>query len=340
MEKRDLDIITNSAVNWRMYQDKTVLVTGATGRLGMYILETLVEVDLNYNLNMRILGLARSEEKARRIFGNTLDFPNVKFLYQDINEPIEYEGAIDFIFHTAGPAAPIDYKTSPTGTLWAHVNGTHNVLECARMHSTKRVFYVSTVEVYGDCKGDQEIDESYMGPLQHLNFRACYPEAKRLCETMLTTYQKEYGISFCGVRMSHTLGPGISLTDGRAFAEFLKDVIDGKDIVLNSDGSAMRPYTYVADAVNAMFLIMDKGEDAMYNVAANENLLSIRELANLIASLSPTGKTKVKFGGDAGKLPYLPYKLAIMDTSKVRELGWKPRVDVKHVFQWTLESFI
>lgn len=340
MEKRDLDIITNSAVNWRMYQNKTVLVTGATGRLGMYILETLVEVDLNYNLNMRILGLARSEEKARTIFGNTLDFPNVKFLYQNINEPLEYEGNIDFIFHTAGPAAPMDYKVSPTNVLWVHVNGTHNVLECARTHNTKRVFYTSTVEVYGDCQGDQEITESYMGPLQHLNFRACYPEAKRLCETMLTTYQKEFGISFCGVRMSHTLGPGISLTDGRAFAEFLKDVIDGKNIVLNSDGSAMRPYTYVADAVNAMFLIMDKGEDAMYNVAANENLLSIRDLANLIASLSPSGKTKVVFGGDAEKLPYLPYKLAIMDTSKVRDLGWKPRVDVEHVFKWTLESFI
>lgn len=340
MEKRDLNIICDSAVNWRMYQDKTVFVTGATGRIGMYILETLVDVDIKYNLNMRIVGICRSPEKAKKVFGNTLDFPNVTFIYQDINAPVEYVGKIDYIFHTAGPAAPIDYKISSVNTLWAHVNGTHNMLECARLHNTKRFFYVSTVEVYGDCKGDSEITEGDMGALQHLNYRACYPEAKRLCETMLTTYKQDYGLSFCGVRMSHTLGPGISLTDGRGFAEFLKNVLDGEDIVLHSDGSAVRPYTYVADAVNAMFLVMDKGDDTMYNVAANENLLSIRELAGLIADLSPTGKTKVRFSEETGNLPYLPYKLAIMDTSKIRELGWKPQVDVSHVFQWTLESFL
>lgn len=340
MEKRDIDIICNSSVNWRMYQDKRVLVTGATGRLGRYILETLVEVDLKYNLNMRIVGIARSDKKAKDVFGNTLDFPNVSFIYQNINDPIHMDGNVDYIFHTAGPAAPIDYMTSPVNTLWTHVSGTHNVLECARTHKTKRIFYVSTVEIYGTWHEEKEICESDMGSMQHLNFRACYPEAKRLCETMLTTYQKEYGISFCGARMSHTLGPGISLTDGRGFAEFLQNVLNDEDIVLHSDGSAVRPYTYVADAINAIFLIMDKGEDSMYNVAANENLLSIRELAELIAGLSPTGNTKVKFSEGTGSFPYLPYKLALMDTTIIRNLGWKPKVGVKQVFQWTLESFL
>ena len=340
MERRDLDIITSCPINWMMYVDKTVLVTGATGRLGMYLLETLADVDYRYNLNMRIIGLARSEAKARKVFGNTLDLPNVTFLYQDINTPIEYDGVIDYIFHTAGPAAPMDFKDIPVETLWSHVNGTHNVLECARTHKTARVFYISTVEIYGEWKQQNEITETDMGPLQHLNYRACYPEAKRLCETMLATYKQEFGISYCGVRMSHTLGPGILLTDGRAFAEFLNDVLNNKDIVLQSDGSAVRPYTYVADAVNAMFLIMAKGEDTMYNVAANENLCSIRDLASMIAGLSPTGKTKVLFDNNADKLPYLPFKLATMDTGKVRKLGWKPQVDLRKTFQWTLESFL
>ena len=214
MEKRDLAIITKSAVNWRMYQDRTVLITGATGRLGRYIVETLADVDLQYNLNMRILGLARNEKKAREIFDNLLDLPNVDFIYQDVNEPIEYDGKIDYIFHTAGPAAPKDYDT-PTNTLWVHVNGTHNVMECARTHQTKRVFYVSTVETYGAWDSDEKIKETDMGIMQHLNSRACYPEAKRLCETMLATYKQEYGISYCGVRLCHTLGPGVALDDGR-----------------------------------------------------------------------------------------------------------------------------
>ena len=340
MEKRDLDIIFANAVNWRMYMDTTVLVTGATGRIGMYILEALVEADLRYNLNMRIIGLARSPEKAASVFGNTMELPNVNFIYQDVSEPIEADGRIDYIFHTAGPAAPVDFRDIPAETLWAHVAGMHNVLELARLKKVRRVFYTSTVEVYGDCKADGKMDENYMGPVANLSSRACYPEAKRIAETMLVCYKAEYGISFCGCRMSHTLGAGISLTDGRAFAEFIADALAGRDIVLNSDGSAVRPYTYVADAVNAMFIIMDKGEDRFYNVASDDNLISIRDLAALVASLSPSHKTSVIAGEGTKDLPYLPYRLATMDTSAVRSLGWRPRVSIEDTIKWTMESFM
>ena len=88
MEKRDLDIIMNSAVNWQMYRNKVVLITGATGRLGRYIVETMINIDLNYNLNMRIIGLARSQKKIKEVFENELNFPNVDMLVQDINELI------------------------------------------------------------------------------------------------------------------------------------------------------------------------------------------------------------------------------------------------------------
>lgn len=340
MEKRDLDIITAGGIDWQMYRGKTVLVTGATGRLGRYIVETLVEVDLRYNLGMTILGLARSAEKAETVFGVELEFPNLRMLIQDVNEPIAYDEPIHYIFHTAGPAAPVDFRDRPVETLWSHVNGTHNVLECARVHETLRVCYISTVEVYGDWKEDRDITEEDMGPLQHLNYRACYPEAKRLCETMLASYSEEYGVSYCGVRFSHTLGAGIALDDGRAFAEFVSCVINDENIVLQSDGSAMRTYTYVADAMNALFLIMAKGEGAFYNVSADENLVSIRDLAELIASLSPTGKTKIEYSGKAGTMPYLPFKLAIMDTSKVRGLGWRPKASLRQTFEWTLDSFL
>ena len=339
MDNRDLRIITDSAVNWNMYLNSTVLVTGATRRLGRYIFETLADIDLNFNLNMKILGLVRSERKAQEIFGNLLNLPNIHVLYQNVNSPIEYDESIDYIFHTAGPAAPKDYD-APVETLWAHVNGTHNVMECARLHQTKRVFYVSTVEVYGEWKSDEKIKETDMGVMQHLKARACYPEAKRLCETMLASYKQEYGISYCGVRLCHTLGPGVSLTDGRGFAEFMDCALQNKDIVLHSDGGAMRTYTYIADAVNAMFLIMDKGEDALYNVANEDNLISIRDLAEMIVKILPDRTCKVRFSDEASKLQYLPFKLAILDTRKIRELGWKPVTDIETTFRWTMESFL
>lgn len=341
MEKRDFNIIRRGISNWKMYRNATIMITGATGRLGRYILETLVDVDLKYNLNLRVIGLARSQEKAVNVFGELLEFPNVSFLYQDVNTPIEYEDDIDYIFHTAGPAAPLDFKTSSVNTLWAHVNGTHNVLEFGIKHGVKKVFYVSTVEIYGTWTNDENIKEENMGSLPHLNARASYPEAKRLCETMLACYKATYGLEFCGARFCHTLGPGILLDDGRAFAEFIDCALKGNDIVLHSDGSAMRTYTYTSDAINAIFMIMEKGEDGyIYNVAANENLISIRDLANLIANLSPKRHTKVRFSVEASKMPYLPFKLAIMDTTKVRELGWEPQTNIENTFRWTIESFI
>lgn len=341
MEKRDFDIIRKGISNWNMYRNATIMVTGATGRLGRFILETFVDADLKYNLNLRVLGLARNHEKAVEVFGELLEFPNVTFLYQDVNTTIEYDGNVDYIFHTAGPAAPLDFKTSAVNTLWAHVNGTHNVLEFGVCHHTKKVFYVSTVEVYGTWENEAQIKEEDMGPLHHLNARSCYPEAKRLCETMLASYKACYGIDFCGVRLCHTLAAGILLNDGRAFAEFIDCALKGDDIVLHSDGSAMRTYTYTPDAVNAIFMIMERGVSGMvYNVAATENLISIRDLANMIASMSPSKKTKVVFSDEASKMPYLPFKLAIMDTSKIRDLGWQPQTDIESTFRWTVESFL
>ena len=179
-----------------------------------------------------------------------------------------------------------------------------------------------------------------MGPLQNQNARACYPEAKRLCETMLSCYKAEYGLDFCGVKLCHTLGPGIILNDGRAFAEFIQCALDGRNIILHTEGSAMRTYTYTPDAVNAMFIIMEKGESGvLYNVATNENLISIRDLAELITKLSPK-KVKVEFSNEASNMPYLPFKLAIMDTSKVRKLGWEPQTDIKEMFKMTINSFL
>lgn len=338
MERRDFNIV-QSGVDWFFYRDRTILVTGATGRLGRYIVESLLDADLRYNLNLRIVGLVRSREKVGQVFSDALAFPNMTFLYQDIREPVSFDGPVDYIFHTAGPAAPKDY-VHPAETIWTHVSGTHNVLEFARAHATKRVFYVSTVESFGEWKSDDLIREEDMGPLRNLCARACYPEAKRLCETMLSCYQEEFGLDFTGARLCHTLGPGIALDDGRAFAEFMDCALRGEDIILHSDGSAMRTYTYTADAVNAMFLIMQKGQGGiLYNVAANENLVSIRELAELIAGFSPSRNTRVVFSDRASKLPYLPFKLAVMDTSKVRALGWSPHTDIHTALRWTIEAF-
>lgn len=339
VQLQDIDIILSTKATWESLTGKTVLVTGASGRLGIYIAQALLEANLRWGLNVRVILLARSQAKLEQQYGSLLTRDDVCVLVQDVITPIEVNGPVDFIFHTAGLASPSDFTYHPVDTLWGHVQGTKNVLELS-VQKNARVLYVSTVEIYGTWKDEAGIKETDMGPMHCDNARACYPEAKRLCETMLACYKYEHGLDYVVVRMSHTLGPGISLEDGRAFAEFLRNVLHDEDIVLQSDGSAVRTYTYVADAVGAMFLVLLDGKDTYYNVAAVKNQISIRDLAALIASLSRTGRTQVRYALKEGKqLAYLPFKLGILDCERIQALGWEPKVSTEQMFRWTLESF-
>lgn len=340
VEQRDLEIIFKNPIDWEKFRNKTVLVTGATGRLGMYIVEALNKADIDWNLSTNVIALARSEKKLQDVFGNTLQLPNVHFMVQDITAPIEWDGSVDYIFHTAGMASPMDFTNWPVEVLWGHLQGTRNVMELAREKKSK-VVYVSTVETYGEWKSEDGISEDDMGPMHCDNARACYPEAKRMCETMLASYEAQYGVPYVGVRLCHTFGPGISLEDGRAFAQFINCVLKGEDIVLQSDGSAQRTYTYVADAIGAILLAATKGKEKYYNIANLENLISIKDLAELIASLDPRERVKVRYANpDVNGLKYLPFKLGIMNVDRIMSLGWRPQVNTRDAFKYTIDSFL
>lgn len=341
VEQRDIEIITSFPIDWEKFRNKSILVTGSTGRLGLYIVEALSEANIKWNLNLKIIAVARNENKAKKLFSTTLKLPFCDLLIQDITSPFDLDEPIDFIFHSAGLASPEDFTNNPVETLWGHIKGTRNILELARKKESEKVLYVSTVEIYGNWDKEISIKENDMGPLNCDSARSCYPEAKRLCETMLASYKAQFGVNFASVRMSHTVGPNISLTDGRAFAEFIRSLVEEKDIVLHSDGSAVRTYTYIADAIGAMFLVITKGDEEFYNIANTNNQISIRDLAELVASFSIKRKTKVKYSiKDRTNLVYLPFKLGLMDIAKISKLGWSPKVGIKEAFQWTTDFFI
>ena len=341
IERRDIEIITSFPVEWEKFRNKSVLVTGSTGRLGLYIIEALIEANIRWNLNIEIIAVARNKRKAEKLFNSALKLPFVNLLIQDIIKPFNLSCPIDYIFHTAGLASPEDFTHNPVNTLWSHVQGTRNILELAKEKNSTKVLYVSTVEIYGSWDNESVIKESDMGLLECGIARSCYPEAKRLCETMLASYKAQFGVDFVSIRMSHTIGPNISLNDGRAFAEFISNVLEGKDIILHTDGSAVRTYTYISDAIGGMLLAITKGKEEFYNLANTNNHISIRDLANLIASFSKSKKIQVKYSDkDKDKFVYLPFKLGIMDISKISSLGWAPNVDIETAFQWTTDFFL
>ena len=123
VEQRDVEIILNNPIDWEQFRNKTVLVTGATGRLGMYIVEAISKADIDWNLNVTIIALARSQKKLEEVFGESLHLPNIHTLVQDVTEPIEWEGDVHYIFHTAGLASPQDFTNHPVDTLWGTCSG-------------------------------------------------------------------------------------------------------------------------------------------------------------------------------------------------------------------------
>jgi UDP-glucuronate decarboxylase len=236
---------------------RTVLVTGATGMVGRSVVEALLAVAARVDPPVHVLGLARSEDKARRALADPLANPNFELVVADVAEPAAFvERPVDFIVHAASPATPDFFRSDPVGVIRANTLGTFAVLESARAHGA-HLSFISTMEVYGEIPrsdpGDTVVlTESDAGIVNSLDLRSAYPESKRLAETLCVAYAAQYGVHSDIVRLSHTYGPGMAIDDARVQAEFIRKALAGEQIVLKSDGSMTRTYTYIADAAAAV----------------------------------------------------------------------------------------
>jgi nucleoside-diphosphate-sugar epimerase len=183
--------------------------------------------------------------------------------------------------------------------------------------------------------------EDVYGVVDPLDPRASYAESKRMGETICRSWWSQYGVPVRMARLGHTYGPGMRRTDERAFAQFVFSAIDGRDILLNSDGSAVRPYCYLADAVAGLLRVLLVGASGdAYLVANPDATCTIRELAETVASLAPT-PIAVRRAAGAPPAEYLPNRDPAhpLDISKVRALGWEPVTGLRDGFSRTIESY-
>lgn len=337
----DMQDLTSRDIPFDKLKGKTVLVTGATGMLAYYFTLALMHLNIEKNYGLKVLALVRSKAKAEAKFEGFLNRSDFEILAQDVCTPIDYEGDIHYIFHAAGAASPYFIKNDPTGIIAANTQGTVNILELARKKNTEGVVYPSTREVYGEVKDVDFVKETDMGTFDPLDARSCYPESKRMAETILKSYLVQYGVPFTVLRIAHSYGPGMIIgNDGRVMSDFITNAVNSEDIVMKSDGLAERAFCYVTDAVAAIFLVMLKGVvGEAYNLANETEPMAIRDVAKLISSLFPERNINVVYQENTDTSSYCNYARKGLNTEKLEALGWKPQVKLKDGLKSTVLSF-
>ena len=329
--REDMEQILGRDLPWEEFRNRTVLVTGASGMIPSYAVYTFLALNDAKDMNVRVLALVRNEEKAKRIFGSVLEREDIQLIAQDVCDPIEVDGPVDYIIHGASAARPSEHKKAPTATIRANLMGTFNLLDLAVEKKASAFVLMSSSEVYGTVpEGITQISETDYGALDILNPRSCYSEGKRGAETICAAYQAQYGIKCRIPRFAHIYGPGLALDDGRVQADFAANVFRGQDIVLKSDGSSQRAYTYVGDAVAGMFYVLLKGPDMAYNVADSRHIISIRQLAESFVAARPEKNLQLRFDipeGQSGM--YNPAAFIGLSGEKLEGLGWEPENDIR-----------
>lgn len=341
--EHDMEMIASQPLPWFELSGKVVLITGASGFLPAYMVELLLWLNENINADnpTTIIGLVRNGKKAAERFAAHLNRRDLKLVVQDVCDPIQVDGPVDYIIHAASQASPKYYGVDPVGTLSANVLGTWRMLELARLKNSRKFLFFSSGEVYGTVS-DQLTSENAYGYLEPLNVRSCYAESKRMAENMGACWHHQYGVPFVSVRPFHTYGPGMDLADGRVFADFVADIVAGRNIVMKSDGSAVRAFCYLADATSGFFTVLFKGIDGQaYNVGNSNGETSIIDLADLLVALFPERNLSVQKLDMLSGSNYLksPVTRICPDISKVRSLGWEPETSVSQGFTKTIRSF-
>lgn len=336
--KDDLCYIVSQDLPWEKLDGAAVFITGATGLIGTELVDALMLRNEKYGSSISIVAAGRSEEKAKERFGKYYGKNGFTFFPCDVNKGIDkIPGKADYVIHAASNTHPMQYSTDPIGTIMTNIEGTKNVLEFARQAGAKRTVFTSSVEVYGENRGDTEyFDEKYFGYIDCNTLRAGYPEGKRAGEALCQAYRKQYGMDVVIPRLSRTYGPTMSKGDSKAVAQFINKGAAGEDIILKSEGSQLYSYSYAADAVTGILYVMLKGEDGeAYNIADEKSDITLKDLSSLIAD-AVGRKVIFDLPSETERAGYSTATKALLSNEKIKTLGWKAGYDIKNGMERTI----
>jgi dTDP-glucose 4,6-dehydratase len=302
------------------------VVTGAAGFLGSHLTDLLIQ------RGHQVVGIDNlvtgSVDNISHLAGNR----NFKFLQQDVTEYLFLHGNVDYVWHFASPASPVDYLELPIQTLKVGSLGTHKALGLAH-HKGARFLVASTSEIYGDPAVHPQREE-YWGNVNTIGPRGCYDEAKRFAEAMTMAYNREHGVETRIVRIFNTYGPRMRLRDGRVVPAFIGQALTNKPITVFGDGKQTRSFCYVSDLIEGIYRLMMSSYDLPVNIGNPHELTMLEFAEEIIAATGSRSKIIFK------PLPQDDPKQRRPDISKAKTLlGWQPKVKLASGLKSTIKYF-
>ena len=304
---------------------RRALVTGGAGFLGSHLCDALLAEGWHVVVVDNLLTGRRSN------LAHLSQEPRFEFVEKDICEPFDV-GKVDYVFHFASPASPVDYHTHGIATLKVGSLGTFNALEVARKYGAK-YFVSSTSECYGDPLEHPQ-KETYWGHVNPIGPRSVYDEAKRFTEAATVAYRRYHKVDTHIVRIFNTYGPRMQLNDGRVVPNFMKQAIRGEDLTVYGNGDQTRSFCYVSDEIDGFLRLAKSDEHLPVNIG-NPGEFTILECANMILKVTGS-KSHIRYE----PLPQDDPKQRRPDISKARALlGWEPKIDLETGLRLSLDYF-
>lgn len=341
--EKELHVLTgrNSSVQGRTVRDgmdlselsgKTIILSGATGMIGKFMIDFLMCCNDSrvFKTPVHMIALSRSEECARQRLARHFGKDTFRYVSCDVSREIPECGQADYVIHAASNTHPLQYARDSVGTIAANVLGTKNLLDYAVSHGTQRFCFLSSVEIYGENRGDTErFAEDYLGYLDCNTLRAGYPEGKRAGEALCNAYEQTHQLDFVIPRLSRVYGPTMLPSDTKAVSQFIKNAAAGEDIVLKSAGTQLYSYVYAADAMMGILTVLLRGNSGeAYNISDMESEVTLRQIAEWLAE--DHGVRVVYEVPDAvEEKGYSTATKALMDVRKAASLGFCPATHMR-----------